>query len=267
MHNETLFINIAKLVNVRTSNEVVRGKDLATLPILEDAFLLIEDGIITDFGAMFELEIKVPNLPQNVMDVTGKFILPCWCDSHTHIVFAGSRENEFVDKIRGASYAEIAANGGGILNSAKKLNETTEDELYEATLERLEEIAELDSSPGEQYERLRTLNSISERPDELLVLFARVPENTESWYAIMKLAEKKKKNGAIYQDFYDRLQLAEKKAIESGEFSVYNPEASMSQIVKVALGAWATVSVIHYNPGLMDPLFWMVQAPLKVFGF
>ncbi len=134
-------------------------------------------------------------------------------------------------------------------------------------LERLEEIAELDSSPGEQYERLRTLNSISERPDELLVLFARVPENTESWYAIMKLAEKKKKNGAIYQDFYDRLQLAEKKAIESGEFSVYNPEASMSQIVKVALGAWATVSVIHYNTGLMDPLFWMVQAPLKVFGF
>ena len=143
MHNETLFINIAKLVNVRTSNELVRGKDLAILPILEDAFLLIEDGIITDFGAMFELEIKMPNLPKNVIDVTGKFILPCWCDSHTHIVFAGSRENEFVDKIRGASYAEIAANGGGILNSAKKLNETTEDELYEATLERLEEISKL----------------------------------------------------------------------------------------------------------------------------
>ena len=143
MHNETLFINIAKLVNVRTSNEVVRGKDLATLPILEDAFLLIEDGIITDFGAMFELEIKVPNLPQNVMDVTGKFILPCWCDSHTHIVFAGSRENEFVDKIRGASYAEIAANGGGIINSAKKLNEITEDELYRVALERLEEISKL----------------------------------------------------------------------------------------------------------------------------
>ena len=143
MHNETLFINIAKLVNVRTSNELVRGKDLAILPILEDAFLLIKDGIITEFGAMFELEIKILQLPETVVDVTGKFILPCWCDSHTHIVFAGSRENEFVDKIKGASYAEIAANGGGILYSAKKLNETSEDELYEAALERLEEISKL----------------------------------------------------------------------------------------------------------------------------
>ena len=143
MQNETLFINIAKLVNVREKNELLRGADLSILPIIEDAFLLIEDGYITDFGAMFELEIKIPQLPKNIINVTGQFILPCWCDSHTHIVFAGSRENEFVDKIKGASYAEIAANGGGILNSAKKLNETSEEELYTTALERLNEIAKL----------------------------------------------------------------------------------------------------------------------------
>ena len=134
-------------------------------------------------------------------------------------------------------------------------------------LERLEEIADLDLSTNEQFERLRTLNSISERPDELLVLFARIPENTESWYAIKKLAEKKKASGAIYQNFYERLEIAEKKAIENGEFSIYYQEAGMSQVMKIGLGAWATISVIHYNPGLIESLFSMVQAPFKVFGF
>ena len=143
MHDEILFINIAKLVNVREQNKLVRGTDLAKLPILEDAFLLIKDGIITDFGAMFELEIKIPQLPKNVIDVSGQFILPCWCDSHTHIVFAGSREDEFVDKLKGLTYAEIAAKGGGILNSAQKLNQISEEELFEAAMARLKEISKI----------------------------------------------------------------------------------------------------------------------------
>lgn len=143
MHNAILFIHIAQLVNVRDRNELLRGTALANLPIIEDAFLLIEDGLIVDFGAMFELEIKVPQFPKNVMDVSGQIVMPTWCDSHTHLVFAGSRENEFVDKINGLTYAEIAAKGGGILNSAKKLQETAEEDLYEAARIRLNELAAL----------------------------------------------------------------------------------------------------------------------------
>ena len=143
MHQNTLFINIARLVNVREKNELLRGKALANLPIIEDAFLLVEDGLVAEFGAMYELEIKVPVTPKDVVDVNGQCILPCWCDSHTHLVFAGSREHEFVDKLNGLSYAEIAAKGGGILNSAKKLNETSEEYLYELGMQRLNELAKL----------------------------------------------------------------------------------------------------------------------------
>lgn len=143
MHNTTLFINIKQLVNVREQNELLRGAALAHLPIIEDAYLLVEDGLIAGFGKMYELEINIPFLPKNIIDVSGQFVLPCWCDSHTHIVFAGSRENEFVDKLQGLTYAEIAAKGGGILNSAKKLNETSEEELYTNAMARIKELAML----------------------------------------------------------------------------------------------------------------------------
>jgi imidazolonepropionase len=143
MHVQTLITNISKLVNVRTENVLLRGAAFAELPIIEDAFLLIEDGLIVDYGAMFELAIKLPQQPKNVIDASGQFVMPAWCDSHTHLVFAGSRENEFVDKINGLSYAEIAAKGGGILNSAKKLNETTEDDLFNTAYERLMQVAKL----------------------------------------------------------------------------------------------------------------------------
>ena len=179
MHNETLFINVARLVNVRTSNEQIRGADLAELPILEDAYLLIQDGNIVDFGAMFELEINIPKLPKNIIDVSGKCILPCWCDSHTHLVFAGSRENEFVQKIKGETYAEIAAKGGGILNSAKKLNETSEDELFNNAMLRLKEIALLGTGTVEiksgyglsvegEIKMLRVIKRLKENSDLLI---------------------------------------------------------------------------------------------------
>lgn len=139
----TLIINIQQLIGTREQNELLRGKALAALPCIENAFVLIEDGIIADYGAMYELELKVPQLPKHIIEADGQFVLPAWCDSHTHLVFAGSRENEFVDKINGLSYAEIAANGGGILNSAKKLNDTSEDELFNAAWKRLNEVAKL----------------------------------------------------------------------------------------------------------------------------
>ena len=135
--------HIKQLVNVREQNHLLRGAALAELPVMEDAFLLIEDGIIVDYGNMYELELKVPQLPSYIIDAAAQFVLPAWCDSHTHIVFAKTREEEFIDKLKGMSYADIAAKGGGILNSANKLNEASEDELFSSAWKRLEEVSKL----------------------------------------------------------------------------------------------------------------------------
>ena len=134
-------INIEQLVNIREQTCLLHGIELAELPGIENAFLLVEDGIIIDYGPMYDLELKIPQLPKNIIDGKGSYILPAWCDSHSHIVFAASRENEFIDKIKGESYAAIAAKGGGILNSAQKLNDAGEDELFNTAWKRLEEVS------------------------------------------------------------------------------------------------------------------------------
>ncbi|HNL65552.1 MAG TPA: imidazolonepropionase [Ferruginibacter sp.] len=170
----TLIINIRQLVNTREQTELLRGKALANLPVIDDAFLLIEDGIIAEYGAMYELELKVPNLPVDIIDADGQLVLPAWCDSHTHIVFARTREEEFIDKIRGMSYAEIAAKGGGILNSAAKLNAASETELFNSAWERLEAIAKLGTGAVEiksgygltvegELKMLRVIKKLKER--------------------------------------------------------------------------------------------------------
>lgn len=135
---QTLFINIKELVQVREQHiDKITGVEMSFLPKIDNAFLLIENNLIADFGSM-------DNCPSlllaKIIDATGRIILPTWVDSHTHIVYAGNRIQEFVDRINGLSYEEIANRGGGILNSAKKLNETTEDEIYEQSKLRLEEI-------------------------------------------------------------------------------------------------------------------------------
>lgn len=137
-----LLTNIRQLINVREHTQVLRGKALSELPIIENAFLLVDEGKIVNYGSMDDL-VHADYAFDEVMDVTGKLVLPCWCDSHTHIVFAGSRENEFVDKIKGLGYAEIAAKGGGILNSAKRLQQTPEEELYEIAAQRLKSLIRL----------------------------------------------------------------------------------------------------------------------------
>lgn len=109
---------------------------MATLPVLPDAYLLLQDEVISAYGPMSE----APSRADHVIDATGRFVFPSFVDSHTHLVFAASREEEFVQKIKGATYAEIAAKGGGILNSAKKLQQTSDDELFERTLLRAQEI-------------------------------------------------------------------------------------------------------------------------------
>lgn len=133
--------NIKSLVNTRAENELLRGERLADLPVIENAYLVIEGDRIAAFGPMADINSNL--LDERAVDARGQFILPAWCDSHTHLVFAASRENEFIDKIRGLSYAEIAAKGGGILNSANKLEATSEDELFNAAWQRLEEISRM----------------------------------------------------------------------------------------------------------------------------
>jgi imidazolonepropionase len=137
-----LVTNIQRLVNVRAENRLLRGKELAELPVIESAFLRIKDGLITAYGEMSKPDAQ-PLPGEEVIDAKSATVLPAWCDSHTHIVFAASREEEFVDKVKGLSYADIAAKGGGILNSARKLQDTPEEILYEQANKRLYDLIRL----------------------------------------------------------------------------------------------------------------------------
>jgi len=119
---------------------VLRGGQLAKIPYIENAYLAIEDGLIVDYGSMYDLFGITDWNQLTIIDASGKFVFPAFCDSHTHTVFAQSREEEFVDKIHGLSYEEIAAKGGGILNSASVLQNTSEDELYDLAIQRLNEM-------------------------------------------------------------------------------------------------------------------------------
>lgn len=135
----TIIENIAKLVQVEDDapRKWVAGKEMAALRCIDNAFLLIEDGKIANFGPME----KAPQAGVAVrIDAKGGMVLPSFCDSHTHLVYAGSREIEYIDKIRGLSYEEIAKRGGGINNSAKRLHEASEEELFEGAMARIEEI-------------------------------------------------------------------------------------------------------------------------------
>jgi imidazolonepropionase len=139
---KTLFINIKKLIQVESMpRSRVVGKQMSELPIIENAYLLINDDKIEDFGKMSDLPDLKSEDSLTEIDVSGRMILPTFCDSHTHLVYAGSREIEYVDKIKGLSYEEIAKRGGGILNSAKRMEKATEDELYDSVVERIREIA------------------------------------------------------------------------------------------------------------------------------
>lgn len=138
----TLIYNIGILANVRESHNLLFGKDLALLPTIRNAYLLVEDGRIADYGSMDDIPFSITDFTLRY-SAEGRCVLPSYCDSHTHLVFAGSREDEFVDKIKGLSYSEIAARGGGILNSARKLRETSEEALFLQSFKRLEEVIRL----------------------------------------------------------------------------------------------------------------------------
>jgi imidazolonepropionase len=137
----TLLYNIKELIQIREATIFkVSGAEMAVLPKLENAFLLIENEVIKDFGLM-------KDCPESGIDkkinYSGRVVLPTWCDSHTHLVYAGNRVTEFVDRINGLSYEAIANRGGGILNSAKVLNASSEEEIYQQSKHRLEEIIKM----------------------------------------------------------------------------------------------------------------------------
>ena len=133
-----LITNIKQLLQVHENNvTIIKGSAMKTLTVLENAYVYIEHDTIIEYGEMKDYEeIEA----ETVIDATGKIVLPSWCDSHTHIVYAGDRTSEFVDRINGLTYAEIANNGGGILNSAKLLQNTSEEDLYEQSIKRLNEL-------------------------------------------------------------------------------------------------------------------------------
>lgn len=133
-----LLTNIKGLVQIREQNiSRVSGAEMANLPVLENAFLAIEGDRILSFGRMEEMPAFKA---KETIDASGRFVFPSFVDSHTHLIFAATREEEFVMKIKGATYQEIAAKGGGILNSGKKLQQDSEDELFEKVLKRVDEI-------------------------------------------------------------------------------------------------------------------------------
>ncbi|MCG8329965.1 MAG: imidazolonepropionase [Chitinophagales bacterium] len=135
--SSVLLTNIKELVMAMdAAPAIIRGTDMQVLPSISNAYLLIEGEYIAAFGSMEEC----PERADQVIDIQGRMVFPSWCDSHTHIVFAASREREFVDRIKGLSYEEIARRGGGILNSAARLRDTSEDELFEFAFQRLQEV-------------------------------------------------------------------------------------------------------------------------------
>ena len=150
--------------------QLVRGADMKVLPSIDDAYILVEDGIIKAFGS----NADAPERADETIDAKGGMVLPAWCDSHTHLVFAAPREKEFVDKINGLTYEQIAQRGGGILNSAKALANTSEEELFDSAWHRLIEIqsqgtgaVEIKSGYGLSYEgelkMLRVIRKLKEK--------------------------------------------------------------------------------------------------------
>lgn len=174
-----LIKNIKLLVQVQEKTvKITAGSRMAELPVLKDAFLYIRDGVIMDFGEMASIKESAfynefTGNGTETVDASGRLVLPSFCDSHTHVVFAGSREIEYIDKIKGLSYEEIAKRGGGILNSAKLLQRTSEDSLYEQAIRRINEIMMLGTgaveiksgyglTPEDEIKMLRVIRRIKD---------------------------------------------------------------------------------------------------------
>ncbi|MBS2100030.1 imidazolonepropionase [Carboxylicivirga linearis] len=139
--NNLIIKNIKSLIQTEEQHiPYVAGSDMAKLPVINNAWLEVKDGLIKDYGSMSDFSAQQFARDAEVIDASDRLVLPAWCDSHTHLVYPKSRDVEYVDKIKGLSYEEIAARGGGILNSAKLMQTASEDQLFEDAMQRLQEI-------------------------------------------------------------------------------------------------------------------------------
>ena len=174
MNSKTIFTNIKELIGVQLEQPKVKSIELLNnLNLINNAFLVIENDIIIDFGEMNDLILENQNF-DNLIDLKNKSILPAWNDSHTHLVFAGTREQEFVDRLNGLSYEEIANKGGGILNSANKLAKTSFNELYDSSAIRLEKVMKMGTGAIE----IKSGYGLSfENEMKILKVIARLKEN------------------------------------------------------------------------------------------
>lgn len=166
-----LIINIKELIQIRDKElSYISAKEMNKLPSIKNAYLLIDNGLISEFGKMSEIS-NFKNI--EIIDAENKFVMPCWCDSHTHSVFSGNRSDEYLQRIQGASYQEIANNGGGILKSSRQINSVSEDVLFFESKERIEALIkygtgslEIKSGYGLNYEgelkMLRVINRLKE---------------------------------------------------------------------------------------------------------
>ncbi|OIQ29097.1 MAG: imidazolonepropionase [Bacteroidetes bacterium MedPE-SWsnd-G2] len=247
-----LIINIKSLVQVRPEGvSKLSGEEMKTLPTIEDAFLLIEDDTIIDYGKMTEAYSMSAD---KIIDATGKLVLPSWCDSHTHIVYAGDRSQEFVDRINGLSYEEIANRGGGILNSAEKLQNCSENDLFEQSLERLINVTklgtgaiEIKSGYGLTVEaELKMLRVIKKLKDETGMAI----KSTLLGAHALPVDYKNNKSGYVDQVIEKMLTLAVKENLadyvdvfcEKGYFDLEDTEKIMA-----AAKAYGIKSKIHVN--------------------
>ena len=249
---KTLIINIKELLQVREpETDKVSGAAMAQLPVLYNAYVLVKDNLIESYGAMKDCP---ESAGCQIIDATGKTVLPAWCDSHTHIVYAGDRVNEFVDRINGLSYEEIANRGGGILNSAKKLNDTPEEEIYLQSRLRLEEVmqqgtgaVEIKSGYGLTVEgELKMLRVIKRLKEEYPIAIKATFLGAHAFPAMYKEDHAGYIN-LIINDMLPKIaaeQLADyiDAFLESGYFSVEETEKIMEAGIKYGLP-----SKIHVN--------------------
>lgn len=256
-----LLKNIHQLIGLHPFGaEVLRGDQLKNLPQLQNAWLHLDGDKIADFGSMSNLPEQLKT-EKNTLDCTGKTVMPAWCDSHTHLVYAGSREQEFVDRILGLSYEDIAKRGGGILNSAKLLNDTTEEELFNQSWKRLQEVIKLGTGAIEiksgygltvesEIKMLRVINLLKEKSPipikRTLLIHAYPIEFKFNHKAYLKIITEQlipqvaKENLADYIDVF----------CEEGFFSADETDILLKAGIKHGLKPKVHANQLHFSGGI-----------------
>ena len=260
---KTIIKNIAELVQTEEkARKWVAGSDMKLINTIKDAFIEIQDGIITSFGSMDSWKGITDWNNTEIIDAEGGMVFPTYCDSHTHLVFATSREEEFVDRIKGLSYQEIAKKGGGILNSANKLQETTENKLYQDALDRLNNLIQLGTGAIEiksgygltlesELKILRVINRLKETSDVTI---------KSTFLAAHALPKKYKDNKEGYMNLVinEMLPLVAKEKLadfvdifcEEGYFSVSDTERLLESAAKYGIHAKTHVNQFNTIGGV-----------------